>query len=102
MGASDESNDAPERRNLERRRLVRRKKGTADLRIRLDEVARQVSSHPLLTEDDLIPLYGLMRDYYQRGLLGSSYDMLQVIRERHADEFSPPLLALLDKVMGRG
>ena len=45
-------------------------------------------------------LYELIRDYDRIGLGGRSSDLLQVVREENADEFSPALLAALDDVMG--
>ena len=46
-------------------------------------------------------LFDLMRDYYRRGRGSRSPDM-RLVREEHADELSPALLALLGSVMGRG
>ena len=101
MGDSYEAYGGPERRTLERRRLVRRKKGTAELRAELEEIAKKVGDHPKLTEDDMRTLYLLMRALHRRGLEGRSFAMLQIVREEHADEFSPALLALLESVLGR-
>ena len=91
MDKSDEEYDSHERRLGV----------NADLRARLDEVAGKVSKHPELTEDDMNQLYELTRDYYRRSYVSVSFDILHVIREVHADDFSPALLALLESVMGR-
>ena len=92
MGKSDEDYGDPERRQGI----------NADLRARLIEIARKVSEHPELTEDDMNQLYELIRDYDLRGSGSTSFDMLQIVREMHAKGLSPALLALLDNVMGFG
>ena len=91
MGNSDEDYAGPEKRQ----------KRNADLRARLDEVAKNVSKNPELTEDDMSPLYELTRDYYRRSHESRSFDMLQFVKEGHASKYNPALLALLDDLMGR-
>lgn len=121
MSKSDEDYGGPEKRTHERRKLVRRRlerrilvrrrleqrsierrqERNAVLRARLDEVARNVSEHPELREGDMSQLYELIRDYDQIGPENISFNILQVVREVHADEFSPALMAMLDDVMGK-
>ena len=90
------------RKSLSRsKRPERRQESNADLRARLNEIGKKVSDHPKLTEDDMSQLYELMRNYYRRGLVSRSFDMLQIVRDAHADEFSPAMQALLDNVLDR-
>ena len=92
MKNSTPTHDGPERRQ----------ESNADLRARLDEIARKVLVHPKLTEDDLRQLYVLMSDLYLSGPRSSrSSDVLELVREEYEDEFSPAMLALLDDVLGR-
>ena len=91
MGNSEEVYGGPDRR----------KNVNADLRARLDEVARKLSHNPKLTEDDLRQLYLLMRHLYWSGLGSSrSSDLLELVKEEYAGELNPAMLALLDDVMG--
>ncbi len=93
------NDSTPTYEGSERRRRVRLKKSTAELHAELEEIAEKVGDHPNLTGDDMRMLYLLMRDFYRRGLEGRSFDMLQIVREEHADEFSPALLALVEDVL---
>ena len=45
--------------------------------------------------------YEKMRDYQPHGLGSRSSDVLQIVREEHADELSSALLELMDDVLGR-
>ena len=80
----------------------RRQERNADLRAELDELGKKVSEHPELTEDDMSHLNKLIRDYYLRFLGSRSADLIGLVREEHADEFSPAMLALLENVLGLG
>ena len=90
MGKSDEDYGGPERRQ----------ERNAELRTRLTEADKKVSKHPELTEDDMNQLYKATRGYYERVPVGRSFEMLQAVREEHADKFSPALVALIDSVLG--
>ena len=81
----------------------RRQERNAELRAYMEEIAEKVGDYPTLTGDDLSQLYVLMRDLYWSGLGSSrSSDLLEIVREEHADEFNPAMLALLDDVLGVG
>ena len=93
MDKADEYYDGPERRQ----------ERNEELRAVMEEIAEKVGDYRTLTEDDLRQLYVLMRDLYLSGPRSSrSSDVLELVREEHADEFSPAMLALLDDVLGRG
>ncbi len=91
MGISDEIYEGPERRQ----------NVNAGLRTKLDEIGKKVTESPNLTEADMRLLYKKMRDYQPRGLESRSSDLLQIVREEHADELSSALLELMDDVLGR-
>ena len=92
MGGSDEDDDGPERRQQR----------NADLRAEFNEIGKKVTDSPILREADMRLLYQMMRDIQLRGLGSHSPDLLRLVREEHADELNPAMLALLDSVLGRG
>ena len=49
----------------------------------------------------MILLSTYIRDLYRSGLGGRSSGMLRLVRDVHADDLSPALLALMDSVLGR-
>ena len=92
MGKSDEAYGGPERRQ----------DSNAKLRAEFEEIGEKVTGSLKLTKDDMNQLSELMRDYHRRGLANRSPDLIRLVREEHADELSPALLALLDNVLGLG
>ena len=91
IGITDEGFGGPERRQ----------KSNANLRAIWTNSFKNLSASSKITEDDLSQLFELMRDYYLSDFGSRSSDLLQLVREQHADELNPALLALLDSVMRR-
>ena len=92
MDKSDEEYGGPERRQ----------EPNADLRAEYDEILNKITDTPKLTEGDMNQVRDLMRNYYRRGLGSHSVDLIRLVKEEHALELSPAMLALLDNVLGLG
>jgi len=80
----------------------RRQESNADLRAEYDEILDKITDTPKLTEGDMNQVRDLMLNYYRRGLGSRSVDLIRLVKEEHAYELSPPMLALLDNVLGGG
>ena len=78
----------------------RRQEDNADLRAEFDEIGKNVTDSPNITETEMSRLFELLRVYQRRGISQRSPDLLLLVREEHADEFSPALLTLLDSALG--
>ncbi len=77
----------------------RRQNVNAGLRTKLDEIGKKAADSSNITAADMSRLFELLRVFQRRGISQRSPDLLRLVREEHANEFCPALLALLDKAL---